>query len=337
MVVEAVAPSRIDLAGGTLDIWPLYLFEEGGITVNIGIDVASRARISSRSDRAVRICSVDTGTEQSAASADELATGGPLDLAARILRFYRPMTGVDVEIENRAPKGSGLGASSSLLIALSGALNRFNGTGYSGEDLVTFGADLEAQNVRVPTGKQDYYAAVHGGVNAIWFEIGRNRVEPLVVEEAAVRTLESRLLLTFTGISHFSGATNWDMLRNYIEGSGETRANLAAIKRTSLAMREALQSNDFEAFAAVLDEEWRNRRGLAAGVSTPAIDAMMAAARDAGALASKLCGAGGGGCMISFAAEGRQEAVLAALEAHGARHLPYSISRDGLRVQVLSE
>jgi D-glycero-alpha-D-manno-heptose-7-phosphate kinase len=335
MVVQAVAPTRIDLAGGTLDIYPLYLFEEGGITVNIGIDVASRVRVSARPDAAVRIRSVDTGFEESAPSAEELALGGRLDLAARIVRFYRPATGVEVELESRAPRGSGLGASSSLLIALSGALNRFNESDYDPEQIITFGADLEAQNIRIPTGKQDYYAAMHGGVNAIWFNVAGNRVEPLLVDEAAVRTLEERLVLSFTGISHFSGATNWDMLRNYIEGSGETRAKMAAIKRTALAMREALLANDFDAFADVLNEEWRNRRGLAEGVSTPGIDAMMAAAGEAGAVASKICGAGGGGCMISFARPGRRDAVLAALESNGARPIPYRISREGLRVEVV--
>jgi D-glycero-alpha-D-manno-heptose-7-phosphate kinase len=333
MIVEATAPTRIDLAGGTLDIYPLYLFEEGGITVNIGIDVVSRVRVSTRADGAVSIRSVDTGLEERAPSLDALAFGGPLDLCVRILRFYRPATGVDVELENRAPRGSGLGASSSLLIALSGALNALTGSRYNPETIINFGADLEAQNIRIPTGKQDYYAAMHGGVNAIWFNVEGNRVEPLLVDEAAVHTLEERLVLSFTGISHFSGATNWDMLRNYIEGRGDTRAKMAGIKQTALAMRDALQAGDFDAFARVLDQEWQNRRGLAEGVSTPEIDRMMAAAHRAGALASKICGAGGGGCMISFAREGRRDDVIAALEAHGARHIPYRISRTGLEVK----
>src|SRR5205823_496169 len=149
--------------------------------------------------------SVDTGLEERAPSLEQLAFGGPLDLCARILRFYRPTTGVDVELESRAPRGSGLGASSSLLIALSGALNALTGARYSPEEIITFGADLEAQNIRIPTGKQDYYAAMHGGVNAIWFNVGGNRIEPLLVDDAAVRTLEERLVLSFTGISHFSG------------------------------------------------------------------------------------------------------------------------------------
>jgi D-glycero-alpha-D-manno-heptose-7-phosphate kinase len=238
-----------------------------------------------------------------------------------------------VETESRAPRGSGLGASSSLLIALSGALNELNAAGLDGEAIIRFGADLEAQNIRIPTGKQDYYAAYYGGVNAIHWGIRGNEVRPLLVSEECLSTLERRLILSFTGISHFSGATNWDMLRNYIEGSGGTRARMREINSTAHAMAAALQVADFDAFSAVLEREWRNRRGLAEGVSTPAIDAMMEAAERGGALASKLCGAGGGGCMITFARDGAQDAVRDALTRLGARVLPYRISRTGLQVR----
>src|SRR3954452_7808547 len=112
MYVEAIAPARIDLAGGTLDIYPLYLFETGGLTVNMGITVGSRVRLTPRADREVHIRSLDTGATQSARQVEELDLGGPLDLVARLLRFYSPETGLDVETENKPPKGSGLGASS---------------------------------------------------------------------------------------------------------------------------------------------------------------------------------------------------------------------------------
>jgi D-glycero-alpha-D-manno-heptose-7-phosphate kinase len=333
MYVEAVAPSRIDLAGGTLDIYPLYLFEPDGITVNMGIDVSSRVRMTPRADGCVRIRSVDTGAEQQAESYPELELGGPLDLVARLLRFYRPVTGLDVETENRAPKGSGLGASSSLLIALSAALNELNGTGYDGETLIRYGADLEAQNIRIPTGKQDYYAAYYGGVSAIHWGIRENVVRKLIVSEECIRTLEGRLILTFTGISHFSGATNWDMLRNYIENTGSTRANMREINETAHEMASVLQDADFDGFARVLRREWENRRNMAQGVSTSEIDAMMEAAERAGAITSKLCGAGGGGCMITFVQEGAQEPVRAALTAHGARLIPFRINRTGIQVR----
>jgi D-glycero-alpha-D-manno-heptose-7-phosphate kinase len=333
MTIEAVTPCRIDLAGGTLDIWPLYLFLDGGITVNIGIDLYSRVRIEPRSDESIHLHSLDTGEQLHAARVEELPLGGPLDLVARAVRFYRPSGGINLQCENSAPKGSGLGASSALLICLSGALNAFNGVEPTPERLVDCAANLEAQSIRIPTGKQDYYPPLFGGVNAIWFDVGGNQVEPLVVDEAAMATLERRLILTFTGISHFSGATNWDMTRNYIDGAGDTRSCLAGIKATALEMRDCLTQGDFDQFANVLEREWQNRRNLAHGVATPETDRMMEAAKRAGAQASKLCGAGGGGCMITFAPEVARDAVIAALEAEGARPLPYSIARQGMQIQ----
>jgi D-glycero-alpha-D-manno-heptose-7-phosphate kinase len=162
-------------------------------------------------------------------------------------------------------------------------------------------------------------------------------VQRLLVSEETLGTLERRLILSFTGISHFSGATNWDMLRNYIENKGSTRDNLRAINQTAHDMAAALQNADFDGFAKVLDREWQNRRGMAEGVSTPEIDAMIDAAKEAGALSSKICGAGGGGCMITFVEEGRQEPVKAALAAKGARIIPFRISREGIQVRRSSE
>ena len=332
MFVEAVAPSRIDLAGGTLDIYPLYLFETGGVTVNMGITVGGRARLTPRGDREIHIRSVDTGATQSARSIEELEFGGPLDLVARVLKFYPPETGLDVETESKPPKGSGLGASSTLLIALSGALNELNGTGLDGETIIRYAADIEAQIIRIPTGKQDYYAAQYGGVSAIHWGIRENTVQQLLVSEDCISTLERRLILSYTGISHFSGATNWDMVRNYIENTGSTRENLQRISDIAHEMASVLQNADFDGFAHVLDREWHNRRSLAEGVSTPEIDAMMSAARDTGAMASKICGAGGGGCMITFVEEGRQEPVKEALTRQGARVIPFRISRQGIQI-----
>jgi D-glycero-alpha-D-manno-heptose-7-phosphate kinase len=332
MYIEAITPNRIDLAGGTLDLYPLYLFEEGGITVNMGIDVSSRVRITPRADRTVRIRSLDTGAEKSAARVEELDLGGPLDLVARVLKFYAPSTGVEVETENRAPKGSGLGASSALLIALTGALNALNETGLDDETIIRYSADLEAQSIRVPTGKQDYFGAYYGGLNAIHWGIRQNERREIPVSDEFLRTLAGRLILTFTE-PHFSGISNWDMFRNYIEDTGGTRAAMRVINETAHEMAAVLENEDFIGFAQVLEREWQNRRSLATSVSTPQIDAMMEAAHGAGAMANKLCGAGGGGCMITFVEQGAQEAVKDVLISHGATLIPYSISRQGLQVR----
>ena len=331
----ARAPSRTDLAGGTLDIYPLYLFEEGGITVNVAISIGSFVRLTTRDDRRIKLVSLDGDITEEADSLEELRFGGELDLLARIVKFYGPETGLTVETRNDAPRGSGLGASSSLLIALSGALIKLTEADVDEMTMVRYGANLEAQNVRVPTGKQDYYPALFGGLNALWFGVDGDVVEPIDLGQDGLREFEDRLVLTFTGESRFSGASNWNMLKTYLDDQGSAVANMKAIKATALAMREALLSRDFDLFAELLDQEWQNRRRLAEGVSTPRLEHLMSVAQDAGALASRICGAGGGGCMSSFCAPGKGAGVRAALESAGAECLPYEVARTGLTVRVV--
>ncbi len=332
MIIEATAPSRIDLAGGTLDIFPLYLFEEGGLTLNLAVSVHSHVRLHTREDDRVCINSHCIASSVHAPSVDELPLYGDLDLLVRIVKFYRPQCGLDVHTRNDAPHGSGLGASSSLLIALSGGLRSLNGANTPDMDLARYGADLEAQTIRIPTGKQDYYSAIFGGLNALWFDVGGDRVESLSHNEELLDELEQRLLLFYTGEARFSGATNWDMLKMYIDQDPTALASMKAIKRTALAMREAFISADLDAFADLLNEEWENRKRLAEGVSTDRIEELMAAAKANGALASRVCGAGGGGCISVFCKPGAQQAVISTLEEMGAEHMPYTIDRQGLRV-----
>ena len=332
MILTATAPTRMDLAGGTLDIWPLYLFMESGITVNAAITVQSHVRIVQRDDAEIHLHAADSGDREVARDVESLQQTGPLALISRAVRFYRPPTGIEVTTRSEAPRGSGIGASSSLLITLSHALNRLNGSPHTPERIIDISANLEAQLIDIPTGKQDYHPPTYGGVNAIWFEAGGDRTERLGGEELA-RGLEDRVVVSFTGISHFSGTNNWAMMKRFIDKRGTTPENLRKIRDTALAVRECLLAADWDRFPSLVAEEWENRRALARGVSNARVEKLMAAARDAGAQASKLCGAGGGGCMISVVEPDRKAAVADALRKAGARPLDYRIARNGVEVK----
>ena len=335
MVVEATTPTRIDLAGSTLDLYPLYLFLEGGVTDNTAVDWYSRVRIETREDAEIHLRSEDMNTELVAESIDALPLDKELSLVARVVKFYAPATGVNVRTNSAAPHGSGIGASSSLLIALSGALDRINGTKLDPRLFVEYGANLEAQVIAIPTGKQDYLAALYGGVNAFHFGVNGWERESLVTEEDKLRTLEQRIVLSFTGESHFSGTNNWSMIKNFIEGAGDTRDFLREIGDIARHMREAVLAFDLDTVAELLDREWQCRKGLAEGVTTPQIEKLVAAAQSEGGLASKIMGAGGGGCMITIVAEGKREAVERALTRAGATVMPFLIARTGLTVREI--
>ncbi len=335
MTLTATAPTRMDLAGGTLDIWPLYLFMESGVTVNAAISIRSHVTLESRDDDAIHLHAADSGDRLVAPNVDDLPLGGKLDLLVRAVRFYRPKTGLNVTTSSEAPRGSGIGASSSLLITLSHALNRLNETGYSPDRIINISANLEAQCIDIPTGKQDYHPPTYGGVNAVWFEAGGDRTERLGDETLAAE-LSRRVIVTYTGISHFSGTNNWAMMKRFIDKRGATPQNLIQIRDTALRMRDCLLAADWSRFAALVNEEWENRRGLAKGVSNARVEKLMAAASGAGAQANKLCGAGGGGCMISVVEPEAREAVKSALRKAGAKPLEYAIPGEGVSV-VASE
>ncbi len=334
MIIEASAPTRIDLAGGTLDLFPLYLFEDGGLTINVAIEIRTTVRIEPHGNGIV-LHSVDLEQTLAAASARELPLGGPMDLIARAVRFASPAKGVRIVTQSSAPPGSGLGGSSSLLICLLAALDRAMRRRRSRSALIELASRLETQSMRNPAGKQDYYAATYGGVNAIWFELERDRLEPLAGNADDRAVLEDRLVLSYTGQARRSAVTNWSMLRAYIDGAPRTTAGLRRIKHTAIAVREALRDHDLERLGPLLREEWEQRRQLADGVSTAAIETLMAAAESAGALGSKVCGAGGGGCMVTVVRKESKAAVAAALSAHGAVLLPVRIARRGLQVTTL--
>ncbi|MEQ8189559.1 MAG: GHMP kinase, partial [Candidatus Eremiobacterota bacterium] len=167
-MIESFAPVRIDLAGGTLDIYPLYIFEDTGITVNIAINLMSHVQIIP-GGKTFRFHSKDMNLKAETDNLNSLFDGN-FDLIARAVKFYCPESPMEVITQNPIPKGSGLGASSSLLMALSGALNKISETCYNKTQIIDIGANIEAKSIKIPTGKQDYYAAIYGGVNAIWFK-----------------------------------------------------------------------------------------------------------------------------------------------------------------------
>ena len=335
MKLHGTAPMRADLAGGTLDIYPLYVFLGGAMTLNTAIALTSEVWLETTGGTGIKIISEDLGEEVSAPDAASLDPAKGLDLLARIVRFYNPETGCEIRTKNNVPKGSGLGASSSLLICLSHVMNELTGRRFSAEKIIDIGANLEAQTIRIPTGKQDYYSATYGGVSTIWFDVDGGRREPLISDEGFIKELEERLVITFAGKPRFSGLSNWNMTKAYIDGEPRTVRNFEQIKKTAMEMRECFRGGDLEGFGRLLGVEWENRKGLAEGVTNERIDAMMEAAAGAGAVSSKICGAGGGGCMVSFCGAGAKAAVSKALTAAGADVLDCGISREGVKVEKM--
>jgi D-glycero-alpha-D-manno-heptose-7-phosphate kinase len=327
------APCRVDLAGGTLDIWPLYLFHEGAVSVNFAVDRDTTASIEPRPDSRITIRSIDLNRDISYDSLSDLlaAKKHTLPLAAEIIRFFRPTTGFHLETDSEAPSGAGISGSSALIIAATSAFNRWLGCGYNIEKLREISQNIEARIIRVPTGCQDYYPAMYGGVSAIELSCAGVRHSHIPVDP---EDLERRVVLAYTGAPRNSGINNWEVTKSHIDGDRAVHRNFAAIASIAVAMRSALERADWSEAARLLREEWSHRRRNAPGISTPLIDRLVTVTRRAGGTAAKVCGAGGGGCVLFLIEPDARATVERAIEAEGAQVLQIKVARRGVRVRV---
>jgi len=326
--ITSSAPTRIDLAGGTIDIWPLYLFHDGASTLNVAISLRAHAQIEPRTDGRIELRSIDTNRTVSAAHWSELNGGGGLSLLALLARHFQ-LENATLTTRGESPAGAGIAGSSALNIAVCGALARWTNTSSDPEHLLQVAMNVEAQAIRVPTGVQDYRPALHGGIAAIELSVDGIRRVPIDVDP---RELERRIVLAYTGEPRHSGTNNWDILKRHIDGERHIFECFERIRDTAVSMRRALERGDWDEVGRQISIEWDNRKRLAPGVTTPVIDELIARAKTAGATGAKVCGAGGGGCLFCYGPPDRRDAIAAALAGGGARLLDYRIETEGLRL-----
>lgn len=325
--IDSSAPTRIDLAGGTYDIWPLYLFHDKAQTINAAISLRARCTLTSRRDYRIHLVSDDTGEEVEVSEPAALPFN-ELPLVSRLVRHFGAR-GLDVHTRAESPVGAGIAGSSALNVALTAALAAWTGRPMSDEDILNTAMNIEAQVIQVPTGVQDYRPALYGGISAIELGVGGvNRVALGVAPE----DLERRLVLAYTGASRNSGINNWEVMVRRINGDAVVTDAFDAIRQTAASMRDALEAGDWPAVGILMAAEWQARKRLAPGVTTPVIDQLLERARFAGAMAGKVCGAGGGGCLVCLVDPGRKREVEASLIAGGASVLHFQIEREGLLV-----
>jgi D-glycero-alpha-D-manno-heptose-7-phosphate kinase len=327
--IVSSAPTRIDLAGGTIDIWPLYLFHDGALTLNAAISLRAHAQIESRDDGRIELRSIDTDRTVSAKSWAELDPGGDLSLLALLAKHYQ-LEGATLTTRGESPAGAGIAGSSALAIAVCGALARWTGGSSDPEHLLQVAMNLECRAIRVPAGVQDFRPALYGGIAAIELRVDGIKRVGLDVDASE---LERRIVLAFTGAPRHSGTNNWEITKRHIDGDRHIFDCFERIRDIAVAMRTALQRGDWDEVGRQIATEWENRKRLAPGVTTPTIEDLIARARAAGATAAKVCGAGGGGCLFCYGPPAARSGIAEALAAGGARLLDYRIETEGLRLR----
>jgi D-glycero-alpha-D-manno-heptose-7-phosphate kinase len=335
--IEAAAPTRVDLAGATLDIWPLYLFHPGAMTVNGAITRRARCSIETqRHARRITLISRDTARRESFASLEALLREGnyKLPLLAHLAKLFceraRPRTGFTLATDSQAPAGAGLGGSSAMALAICAALDRFTGARLDRQDWIHTSRDVEAIVIGVPTGTQDHYPAAFGGISAIHLQSGGEWREALPVR---VEEVDRRLVLCYTGKPRQSGINNWEVFQAHIDGNDRVRKNLEMIAVVARQVRAALVKEDWSEVGRLMRQEWSARRRNLPTISTPIIDRIISEARKNGALAGKVCGAGGGGCVTLLIEPEARGRVETAVTKAGGQLLPMKIDRRGVQIR----
>lgn len=334
--IVAHASCRVDLAGSTLDLWPLYLFHPGAVTVNFAVNILTRCQITPNADSGIQFKSIDTGRQDHFRDFEEFCRANKIQhhLAAHLVRFFLPAgtpqdRGFTLETNSESPAGAGISGSSALMVATVAALAAYTGRQLSREQIREIAQNVEAQLINVPTGCQDYYPALYGGVNAIHLDVDGIHRRPISVSASDI---ESRFVLVYTGAPRQSGINNWEVFKAHINGDKRVFRNFEKIGEIARSMHAALEAGDWQLVPKLLGEEWKLRRTNAPGITTPLMDKLISAAKRKGARAAKVCGAGGGGCFVLFVSEGTNDAVAEAIRQHGGRVLPFRVNPDGVTV-----
>jgi D-glycero-alpha-D-manno-heptose-7-phosphate kinase len=329
---RSTAPLRISFAGGGTDV-PPFPAREGGVVLSATIDRHAYATLRPRTDSRINIASADLGRAVSYGVEELTGADGRLDLVTGVIRRLIPAgcPGFDLFLHTDAPPGSGLGSSSTLVVALVGVLDLFASVDRTADEVARLAHTIERVELGIGGGIQDQYAAAFGGFNVIHCEGDAVRVEPLSLPAELAWELQQGLVLCDLGSTRPSDGIIDDQTERLRRGEGDTVEGLREQKRLVGEMCEVLRARRLDEFGTLLGAAWEHKKRLSPRVTTPFIDTVYDEARRHGATGGKVTGAGGGGHMLLYAPQGARHGVEEALEGMGARPVPFGFVRSGLR------
>ncbi|HWT23029.1 MAG TPA: hypothetical protein VN213_05930 [Solirubrobacteraceae bacterium] len=331
-VIRAKAPLRISFAGGGTDV-PPFPEREGGLVLNATINRYAYGTLRPREDDAIQIDSHDFGMSAVFDVHEPLVFDGKLDLAKAAVRRFagRDTRGFDLHLHSNAPPGSGLGSSSTMMVALIGLLKEHRNLPLTDYELADLAYSLERKDLGIKGGLQDQYAATFGGFNFLELFGDRVVVNPLRISPDVVLELEYNLLLCYSGTTRDGGRVIEDQTNRLQHGNEDTVGALRAQKELAVEMKNALLRGRLADFGALLDSAWQAKRRMSDRISTPRIEQLYEEARKAGALGAKVTGAGGGGYLLVYCGNGSKHKVAARMLDLGADVEEIAFEPEGLR------
>jgi D-glycero-alpha-D-manno-heptose-7-phosphate kinase len=333
-VIRARAPLRISFGGGGTDV-PPYVNERGGLVINATINRYAYVTIIPNDRGEISMRSLDYEEEL----VYDLDEGMPED--AHQMKLARGVVdrfdvdergrGFDLYTHADCPPGSGLGSSSTMVVALIGAFDKWLGLGLDPYETARLAYEIERIDLGIEGGKQDQYAATFGGFNYMEFRDDVALINPLRIPDDGVAELEYALVMAFTGTSRYSSDIIEDQIDNYEEKNMSAVEAMDRTRELAVEMKRVILKGRFYEFGKLLHTAWEVKKQMASKITNPNIDEMYEAAREAGAMGGKISGAGGGGFMFCFTEFDRQHAVKEALAEHGADVVDFGFTDRGLQ------
>lgn len=327
-VLHARAPGRIDFGGGGTDVAP-YCVEHHGAVVNGAINYYAFGTLTPRDDRRIELHALDLGIHEAAESIEALTFEGDLDLIKACVRRANPSRGFELATYSEIPVGSGLSSSAAIAVLTCAICTQYERGEFDPPAMAHLAALAERDDLNHWTGKQDQFASALGGLSFLRFEGDEVPWEAAPVSERTLRQLAKDLLLVFTGKAHLAGDIHLDILSDYRDNTGTVLEGMHGLKRVGLEMNEALRTGDLCGFADLLNENWRCHQMLHPSCATPELHRFIEVGLDNGALGAKVCGAGGGGCVVYLAEDNRKPQLARALSAIGGQVMPFAFDYQG--------
>jgi D-glycero-alpha-D-manno-heptose-7-phosphate kinase len=332
VIFRSKAPLRISFAGGGTDV-PPYPEEMGGVVLSATIDKYAYGSLRLRQDKTITVKSLDYDIVAKYRVDDEFEYDGELDLVKAVLdnMCSDNNQGLDFFMHSDAPPGSGLGSSSTVVVALIGLLRHWQRLPLTNYEIAELAYRIERIQLGIEGGMQDQYAAVFGGFNFIEFGASAVIVNPLRIDRDIVNELEYNLLLCYTGKTRLSANIINTQVENYVRREGEVLAAMEELKSITLEMKAALLQGRLNEFGHLLHEAWKNKKKMAKQITTSNIDNLYETARKHGALGGKILGAGGGGYLMLYCPFDQKHIIAEELERLGGQVVEFTFDYHGLQ------
>ena len=351
MLIRARAPVRIDFAGGWSDV-ALFTEHSKGLVVNGAINRYAYATLRCESqttqddsvelqrilDKSIRIYSADFDTFIEADDVRQLEYDGNIDLVkAGVRRMSIQIGGFDLITQSSAPPGSGLGTSAAMGVALVSVLGALKEATYLPYEYAELASTIERHELGILGGKQDHYASALGGIHFMEFQGEEVKTSPLRLPPQIRYELEKNLVLCYTGKSRLSGNIHQNVTTAYKSADPSVRDALETLKATAEATKTALMRGRLTEFGELLTQNWQHQKKLHPSVTNEQIEQLFKIATTHGAIGGKVCGAGGGGCLLFYCEPTREHNVRQKLEDTGARVIDVNFDFDGLQMWRVSD